>query len=133
MANRMFQQFGLAMEKRLVTLGIKFTGGGAGSNVVLDAANSKGVKSISRTADGDHTITLQDNYVKLVDLSMAVTSTGTPTTWGYFVKAITMNASGGATIRVGFFGATPGTLVAIATADTWQGTITLGDSTAPYG
>lgn len=65
MANRMFSQLQLSLEKAVVKLWAKVAIGATGAPT-LSAANSKGISSITRAAAGNYTITLQDKYVKLL-------------------------------------------------------------------
>jgi hypothetical protein len=57
MANRFFNQFGKTLEKEVVKLFGRVTFGAAGAPT-LDATNSKGIKSITRTGAGAYDITL---------------------------------------------------------------------------
>jgi hypothetical protein len=57
MANRFFNQFSMSLEKNPVTLWAKVAIGATGAPT-LDAVNSKGVKSISRTSAGLYVLTL---------------------------------------------------------------------------
>jgi|688.fasta_scaffold04620_28 hypothetical protein len=66
MANRLFNQFSFGLEKMRVSLFLSFSIDGSG-NPVLDAANSKGIESITKLgAAGKYRITMQDAYVKLL-------------------------------------------------------------------
>jgi hypothetical protein len=66
MANRLFNQFSFGLEKMRVSLFLSFSIDGSG-NPVLDAANSKGIASITKLgAAGKYRITMQDAYVKLL-------------------------------------------------------------------
>lgn len=78
MANRQFTQFGLTLEKRVVSIYAKVAIGASGAPT-LSTANSKGVTSVSRNSAGDYTFTFQDRYVKLMSIKMtAQSSTGLP-------------------------------------------------------
>lgn len=67
MANRYFNnQFQYSFEQMPVSLFLKASIGASGA-VTLDAANSKGIASITKeTAAGQYTIVLQDSYKKLL-------------------------------------------------------------------
>lgn len=69
MANRFLQQFRYSFEKSIVDVYFKVTIGATGAPT-LDAANSKGVKSIARNSAGKYTVTLQDTYIKLLDFDV---------------------------------------------------------------
>lgn len=73
MANRQFTQFSYQMEKAVVNLFAQVAIGASGAPT-MNAAKSKGVKSIARNGAGDYTLTLQDSYYALLgfDLSFVV-------------------------------------------------------------
>lgn len=77
MANRLYNQFGLALEKSVVILYGQFTIGAAGAptNVPL---KSKGIASVTRLSAGRYQIVLQDTYVGLLMFSATIQSTATP-------------------------------------------------------
>ena len=65
MANRWFQQFRFSLEKYVVDLYAHVTFGAAGAPT-LDAPNSKGIASITRTGVGAYDIVLQDSYYRFL-------------------------------------------------------------------
>lgn len=67
MANRWFQQFRYSLEKYVVDIYANVTFGASGEPTLV-TANSKGVASIARSAEGVFLITLQDNYYKLLNV-----------------------------------------------------------------
>jgi hypothetical protein len=68
--NRLYYQFRLALEKRIVDLFGKVTIAGSGAPTLV-AASSKGIASISRASAGLYNITLQDKYVGLLNVQIA--------------------------------------------------------------
>jgi hypothetical protein len=72
MANRMFNQFQGSLEKGVVQLfaELTFTGG------TPALARGKGIASVSKLGTGVFTITLQDSYVALLNMSVCVTTVG---------------------------------------------------------
>ena len=77
MANRLFNQFGLALEKSVVCLYGQFTVGAAGAPTII-AAKSKGIASVSRLSAGRYQITLQDTYIDLLMFDATILSTAAP-------------------------------------------------------
>lgn len=76
MANRQFRsQFQYGLEGMVVELFAHITYGATGAPT-LDAPNSKGVASISRTSAGLYVLTLQDSYNKLLGFTVNQLSTG---------------------------------------------------------
>lgn len=70
MANRYFNQFNWSLEKNPVTLWARVTIGASGAPT-LDATNSKGIKSISRSSAGTYVVTFgvgnqTDTYNRLL-------------------------------------------------------------------
>ena len=144
--------FAYSFDKKPVTVSAVFDGGGAGSNcslldyqksvtktgantaVAVPTAGWKGVKSITRVGDGDYTITFQDNYYRLLGVDAAVYSkdnSTAPLANAYYIKKVTLDASGGATVELVTYLATIGTPVAPGTNDRWFVSFTFADSTAP--
>jgi hypothetical protein len=133
MANRMFTQFEYSLEKAVVSIYCTVTGAGSPNNLVLNSWSGsayatagtggyKGVKSITRNADGDYTFVFQDNYNRLIDFggqALALDGSTTPLAVATWLKAVSPSATGGATVRVIFYLATPGTPVAPGTNDRW--------------
>ncbi len=149
MANRNFNQFQWSLEKKLVNLFANTVGGGTGVNMTLQSWNDqsgttgalataasggfKGVKSVTRNGTGDFTFTFQDNYRRLLDVSgnaLAVDGSTTPLAVAYWIKAVNPLASGGATVRIITYLATPGTPVDPGTNDRWYWQFCWGDSAA---
>lgn len=65
MANRRFEQFQLGLEKAVVTLYAQVAVGASGAPT-LQAAKSKGIKSVTRASAGNYVIVLQDRYQSLL-------------------------------------------------------------------
>lgn len=70
MANRQFTQFRYSMEKAVVDLFAEVTIGAAGAPTLV-VAKSKAIRSIARNSAGDYTLTLQDNYYRLLGFDCA--------------------------------------------------------------
>lgn len=66
MANRNFNRY-QALEKEVKALYCKFSVDSAG-DATLDAINSKGIASVTKTATGEYTIVLEDRYNALLQL-----------------------------------------------------------------
>ncbi len=71
MANRQFQQFSFTMEKFTVKLYAKVSIGSSGAPTLVSNQH-KGIASIVHNSAGDYTITLQDNYYRLLNVTCAV-------------------------------------------------------------
>lgn len=69
MANRLYNQFRYNLEHVVVSLFLHATIGASGA-VTLDAAQSRGIKSIVHGGNGTYTINLQDNYNRLLNVSV---------------------------------------------------------------
>lgn len=69
--NRLYKQFRLGLEYRIIDLFVRATIGAAGAPTLVAAA-SKGVASISRVSAGLYNITLQDKYVDLYDVKCSI-------------------------------------------------------------
>lgn len=65
MANRLFNQFALSMEKEVVHLYMRVTFGASGAPTITPVDN-KCIASIVRNSAGQYLITLQDSYVHLL-------------------------------------------------------------------
>lgn len=72
MANRNFSRF-QALEKEVKAIHAKVAIGAAGAPT-LDAVNSKGFKSIVRTAAGQYTVTLEGTWNRLLDVHATIIS-----------------------------------------------------------
>lgn len=78
MANRRFRsQFQYGLEAMIVELYLVADIGAAGAPT-LRANDSKGIESMVRDSAGQYTITLQDQYNKLLALDIGVESTNPP-------------------------------------------------------
>jgi hypothetical protein len=76
MAERSFRQWLQMFEIRPVMLFANVSIGASGAPTLN--ANARGIASIARTGAGAYTITLQDKYTKLLDISSRfITATGT--------------------------------------------------------
>lgn len=67
---------------------------GATGAPTLDALKSKGVESIVRNSAGDYTITLGQNYRRLLQVHATVKHTSAPSSVGFFLKADTVATDG---------------------------------------
>lgn len=69
--NRYTQQFQRSFERELVHVFLKATVGASGA-ITLDVPNSRGVASIVKeSGDGDYTVTLQDTYSRLMQVTVS--------------------------------------------------------------
>ena len=93
MANRWYNQFRLQLEKEVVSLFGKVTFGAAGAPTLV-TAKSKGIYSIAHGATGVYTITLQDAYVSLLNLSWVFLFASAPQSLGGYVVSTTVGSSG---------------------------------------
>lgn len=143
MANRGFKsQFHYSFEAMPVSIYVNFLGNSTGAPTVYKWTGSalastttgyNGLKTITRNGTGDYTFTFSDNYNRLLDMSLNVLSldgTTTPATSAYWIKAITLSATGGAAVRVVFYLNTTGTPVDPTTNDLWSGSFTFSNSSA---
>ena len=92
MANRQLQQFQLSFEKQLVHIFASVTFGSSGAPT-LNAAASKGVKSITRNSTGDYTIVLQDTYNQLMNVKHVFNNASAPAAPAMYLKASGTNVS----------------------------------------
>lgn len=76
MANRWFNQFTKTLEKEVVHLFAKVTIGAAGAPTLVTANQSKGYASITRSAEGNYDVVLQDSYYKFLSLNVVFESDG---------------------------------------------------------
>lgn len=95
MANRLFNsQFRYGFERMPVSLFAKITFGAAGAPTL---SNALGIKSVVRNSAGDYTITLQDNYNRLLMVKHVFDETsnsGTaPASPGMFIKSNQVSAA----------------------------------------
>ena len=77
MANRLFYQFRLSLEKSIVDLFGKVTFGATGAPTLV-AASSKGILSITRNSAGRYTIVLQDTYYALLMANFIILNSTAP-------------------------------------------------------
>lgn len=63
MANRIFDQFRLSIEKKVVDLFVSVAFGAAGAPTLL---NGKGIESVTQVATGEYDIVLDDFYYDLL-------------------------------------------------------------------
>lgn len=108
MANRLFNQFRLSLEKQVVDLFMDVTFGATGAPTLVKA-KSKGIKSITRTSAGLYAVTLQDTYVRLLMAKHVFVNATAPASPGMYITTetvatlatpvvnITFNAAGTAT------------------------------------
>lgn len=85
MANRRFYQFRLSLEPQVVDLYAHITFGAAGAPT-LDAAQSRGIASVTRNSAGNYTIALQDNYNRLLIVKHVFVESTAPAAPGMFVS-----------------------------------------------
>jgi hypothetical protein len=111
MANRQFAQFRYSLEKMVVDLYAAVAFGSTGAPT-LDTKNSKGIKSIARTAAGKYTVTLADKYQRVLAADAAlIAATGVPAAPHMFLVA-DGSASGTVTIQFAAPSGASGALVA---------------------
>jgi hypothetical protein len=68
MANRWLNQFTKTLEKEVCHLYLRVTFGASGAPTI-SAANSKGIASIARSAQGVFLVTFQDSWYKLLGVN----------------------------------------------------------------
>lgn len=108
MADRMLNQFAATFEKAVVTIFGDVTIGGTGAPTLV-AAKSKGIKSIVRNSAGDYTVTFQDKYNKFLGLAVSSIKATAPAAPLMSIKAVSVNAAGGATVEFVLYTAAAGT------------------------
>jgi hypothetical protein len=80
MAARRFEQFQLSLEKKVVSLWGKVAIGSTGAPTI-NAAQSQGIKSITRNSAGNYTVTLQNTYQRILFFDVAIVlASGAPVT-----------------------------------------------------
>lgn len=83
--NRMYKQFRLGLENRVVDLYCVAAIGATGAPTI-NASLSKGVTSITRNSTGRYTIVLDDNYIDLLQVTeFRILAAGAPAAVGGFV------------------------------------------------
>jgi hypothetical protein len=144
MANRNYTEYRRSHEKYPVDIFVNLLGTGAAAptlqkwtGTALAAAPTggyRGAKSITRSGTGDYILTLQDNFNRLLALScfvVAVDGSTTPVASKCWGKVVTPAASGGTTIRLVFYLATPATPADLTSNDEVYLQITLSNSSVP--
>jgi hypothetical protein len=103
MVNQVLRRDRGALEVGIVDIFARVTFGAAGAPT-LDTTQSKGVTSITKNATGDYTVKLADGYQKLLAVKHTFDTSGAagaaPAAPSMWVKAQTLNASGGSTVQV---------------------------------
>ena len=102
MADRLLNQFGVTFEKAVVTIYGDVTIGATGAPT-LTVAKSKGIKSIVRNSAGDYTVQFQDKYAKFFGFWVGAIKATAPAAPTVGIKAINMQAAGGATVEFVLF------------------------------
>lgn len=101
MANRWFNQFQKSLEKEVVNLFAVVSFGAAGAPTLNTSNNSKGIASISRTAQGSFLITLQDSYWKFLSLDgVFLTSGAGPAAGTIALSAEDVDLQAGGTLQL---------------------------------
>lgn len=89
--NRLYTQFRLGLEKRVVDLYAVFAVGATGAPT-LNAGLSKGIASVARNSAGLYTIALQDAYVDVFSVIPTIRlASGAITTHGFVVRAVSVD------------------------------------------
>jgi hypothetical protein len=101
MANRLYNQFGLALEKSVVCLYGQFTVAAAGAPTLV-AAKSKGIASVVRNSAGNYTITLQDTYIDLLMLDVIIQNATAPAAPSFRIVSQTVSAAATKAIVIQF-------------------------------
>lgn len=93
MANRRLFQFQYSYERDLTHLHAKIAIGASGAPT-LNAALSKGIKSITRNSAGDYSVALSDNFNQLMDMNMVIqNASGIPVAPDMGVKTNSVNSA----------------------------------------
>lgn len=134
MANRYLTQFPLAFEKKVVNIFGKVTFGSSGAPT-LDAANSKGIVSVTRNSAGVYTFVfgtkagMLDVYNKLLCVKhMFNSGSSAPASPGMYIKANSIATVGTCSMQVVFNSA--GTATDPASGEIVYIQFLFGDSTA---
>jgi hypothetical protein len=91
--NRLYTQFRLGLEKRVVDLYAVFAVGATGAPT-LNAGLSKGIASVARNSSGLYTITLQDAYIDALAVIPTVRlASGTPASRGMIVRSVAVSGA----------------------------------------
>lgn len=102
MADRLLNQFGATFEKAVVTIFGDVTIGATGAPTLV-AGKSKGIKSIVRNSAGDYTVQFADKWNKFLGFWVGMIKATAPSSPTMSVKAINMQAAGGATVEFVLF------------------------------
>lgn len=101
MANRWFNQFQKSLEKEVVNLFAVVSFGASGAPTLNTSNNSKGIASISRTAEGSFLITLQDSYYKFLCMNgVFLTSGAGPEASTIALSAVSVGTQSGGTLQM---------------------------------
>lgn len=128
MANRWMNQYAFSLEKSKCFLYGRFTVGAAGAPT-LDAVNSKGVTSITRTGVGKYNVVLNDNWNRLF-LFEFVSVFATPASINAFLISEQVANVSSPSFVVQFQSAA-GSAVELASGEDIRFEIILKNSTAP--
>lgn len=101
MANRRFYQFRFALEPMVTELFAHVTFGAAGAPT-LDAAQSRGILSITRSSAGIYVIRLQDNYNRLLMAKHIFINATAPASPGFFITNDSVSSSTAPALTVEF-------------------------------
>ena len=138
MANRRFKQFRQALEAVVTELFLEVTFGATGAPTLVTSITlpdgqtvnpSKGIASVVRTGTGAYTITLQDNYVRMLMLNHRFIDASAPASPGLYVVADNSSAISSPNIQVVLNAA--GTATDPASGEQMLVQIVLSNSTAP--
>lgn len=127
MANRQFTQFSYQLEKAVVSLFAHIAIGASGAPTI-NAARSKGVKSIVRNGAGDYTLTLQDSYVALLGFGVTFQVATVPAAPGVSVKTDSVTSAPNGSVR--FICSTGGTATDPASGEIMKVSLRLSNSGA---
>lgn len=128
MANRWMNQFAHSLEKSKCFLYGRFTVGATGAPTI-DAVNSKGVTSITRTGVGKYSVVLNDNWNRLF-LFEFVSIFSTPASVAAALLSEQVANVASPSFVVQFYSAA-GTAVELANGEDIRFEIVLKNSTAP--
>jgi len=106
MSNKRYRsQFRYSMDGKAIDVFARVTFGASGAPTI-DAANSVGISNVTRNSAGDYTIKFTDQFVKLRMIEHLFDTTGAsgaaPASPDMWLKAQSVNTSGGGTVRVVF-------------------------------
>lgn len=101
MANRWFEQFVYGLVKGRVQLYARVTFGASGAPT-LDATNSKGFKSITRTGAGAYDLVLQDTYQRVLGLKHICVNATAPASPSMYLKTDSVSTAASPKMQVVF-------------------------------